>query len=102
MYLRCAYFASVNPLLFSIGVEFECTNVPWEPKMLIGLRHASIDFVTVIGVGSLIDGSQNTVWPNVWPKTAVDAHALLAFDDYVFISLKLIACRICVFLSGLF
>ena len=25
-----------------------------------------------------------------------------AFDDYVFISLKLIACRICVFLSGLF
>ena len=25
-----------------------------------------------------------------------------AFDDYIFISLKLIACRICVFLSGLF
>ena len=25
-----------------------------------------------------------------------------AFDDFVFISLKLIACRICVFLSGLF
>ena len=25
-----------------------------------------------------------------------------AFDDYVFISLKLITCRICVFLSGLF
>ena len=25
-----------------------------------------------------------------------------AFDDYVFISLKLIACRICVVLSGLF
>ena len=25
-----------------------------------------------------------------------------AFDDYVFISLKLIACRICVFLSGFF
>ena len=28
--------------------------------------------------------------------------AIKAFDDYVFISLKLIACRICVFLSGLF
>ena len=25
-----------------------------------------------------------------------------AFDDYVFISLKLVACRICVFFSGLF
>ena len=28
--------------------------------------------------------------------------AIKAFNDYVFISLKLIACRICVFLSGLF
>ena len=28
--------------------------------------------------------------------------AIKAFDDYVFISLKLIACRICVFLSDLF
>ena len=27
---------------------------------------------------------------------------LKAFDDYVFILLKLIACRICLFLSGLF
>ena len=28
--------------------------------------------------------------------------SIKAFDVYVFISLKLIACRICVFLSGLF
>ena len=31
--------------LLSIDVEFECTNIPWEPKMLIGrLRHTSLDF----------------------------------------------------------
>ena len=32
--------------LLSIGIEFECTNVPWEQKMLIGgLYPASIDFI---------------------------------------------------------
>ena len=35
-------FAQIPSL--SIGVEFECTIVPWEPNMLIGrLCHAPID-----------------------------------------------------------
>ena len=33
----------------SIGLQFECTNRPWEPKMLIGrLCHASIDLVSMM------------------------------------------------------
>ena len=45
----------------SIGIEFEYmyTNVPWEPKMLV--THQLVSSL-VVGVGSLIDGSQSTVW----------------------------------------
>ena len=50
--------------LLSTGIKFECTNVLWEPKMLIGgLNHASMISSSVVGVGSLIDGSQNVVCP---------------------------------------
>ena len=47
----------------SIGIEFQRTNVPWDLKMLIGgLCHQLISS-SVVGVGSLIDGSQNAVSP---------------------------------------
>ena len=48
----------------SIGIEFEYANVPWEPKTLIGglVTHQLISSF-VVGDGSLIDGSQNAVWP---------------------------------------
>ena len=39
-------------------------NVPWELKILIFRScHAFIDFGICLGVRSLINGSQNTVWP---------------------------------------
>ena len=43
--------------LLCIGVEFEYTNVPWKPKMLIGgwVSDALI-LSSVVGVESLIDG----------------------------------------------
>ena len=53
----------------SIDIEFECKNDQWEPEMLIGgLCYASIILIlsSVVGMGSLIDESQNAVWPLVF------------------------------------
>ena len=39
----------------SIGIELECKNIQWEPKMLIAwICHASIEF-SMRGFGSTLD-----------------------------------------------